>query len=196
MTAAVTSPRPVVLADLLPGGRVRDLCLTVGGAGLTGLAAQLAVHTPWSPVPFTFQTMTVLLVGAALGSARGAASMLVYLAAGWAGVPWFAGHTHSLAGSSAGYVVGFVLAAAAVGQLTERRADRRLLSTALALVAGNLIVYAVGASWLAVSLHLDASRAFALGVRPFLATDAIKCALAAAALPATWAWIGHRESRG
>ena len=65
-----------------PAPGVRDAALVAGGAGLTGLAAQVSIHTPLSPVPFTLQTLAVLVVGAALGSARGVLSMLVYALAG------------------------------------------------------------------------------------------------------------------
>ncbi|MER6415499.1 biotin transporter BioY [Streptomyces humidus] len=106
------SAHPGVLADLVPGSSLlRDTLLVVGGAGLTGLCAQVSLHTPLSPVPFALQTLAVLLVGTALGTVRGAAAMLLYLAAGVAGVPWFAHHTHGLGGPGFGYVVGFVLAA-------------------------------------------------------------------------------------
>ncbi|MCW2541901.1 MAG: bioY [Frankiales bacterium] len=186
MSSVVANPRRLVLADLIPGGRVRDLSLVAGGAALTGLAAQVSIHTPLSPVPFTLQTLTVLLVGASLGSVRGAVSMLVYLAAGAAGVPWYSNGSHGWGGPTFGYVIGFVAAAGVVGYLAERRADRHIVSTALLIVLGNVVVYAFGATWLGVDLQLSVSKAFALGVRPFLVTDTIKIVLAALALPAAW----------
>jgi biotin transport system substrate-specific component len=184
-TAAAVSNR-IVLADLVPGALTRDVALVVGGAGLTGLAAQVAITTPLSPVPFTLQTLSVLVVGAALGTGRGLLSMLVYLAAGMAGVPWFAGHSHGWNDPSFGYILGFVVAAGIVGALAKRGADRRIVSTVLLFVAGSLVVYAVGTVWLAADLNISAGEAFKLGVRPFLATDAIKIAIAACAFPAAW----------
>ena len=44
----------------------------------------------------------------------------------------------------------------------------------------------IGTAWLAVDLHVGAATAFRLGVRPFLATDALKVAVAALAFPAAW----------
>lgn len=158
----------------------------IGGAGLTGLAAQVSIHTPLSPVPFTLQTLAVLVAGAALGTVRGALSMLLYLLAGGLGMPWFAGHTSGWGGASFGYVVAFVIAAGVVGALAERRVDRRVVTMIALMVVGNLVIYAVGATWLAADLHLSASKAFALGVRPFLVTDAVKVALAAVAFPSAW----------
>lgn len=187
MSTARTAPTPaLVLGDLIAGSRVRDAALVVAGAGLTGLAAQVAITTPLSPVPFTLQTLAVLLTGAALGSMRGLASMLLYLGAGAAGVPWFSGHSSGWGGPTFGYIAGFVVAAVVVGALAERRADRHVGSTVAMMVVGNVLIYAVGTTWLALDLGLSAGDAFALGVRPFLAVDAVKIGVAALALPSAW----------
>lgn len=186
MSGTVSIPRRLVLSDLLPGALARDIALVVAGAGLTGLAAQVSVQTPLSPVPFTLQTLSVLVVGAALGSARGAASMLLYLVAGAAGVPWFAGHAHGWGGPAFGYVLGFIAAAGLVGALARRGADRKVATTVLLMVAGNLVIYAVGTTWLALDLRVGAGTALRLGVWPFLATDALKVAAAAVLLPSAW----------
>lgn len=181
-------PRPIgVLADLLPGARVRDAVLILGGAGLTGVAAQIAVSTPLTPVPFTLQTLAVLVVGAALGSVRGIASMLVYVVAGSAGVPWFSEQRSGWAfGPSFGYILGFVIAAGLVGYLARRGADRAVHTTVLLLAAGDALLLTVGTLWLAAELDISLSRAFELGVQPFLLGDAIKIGLAALAFPAVW----------
>lgn len=185
-TTVTTTYGGAVLADLVPGTLVRDVALVVGGAALTGLAAQVSIVTPLSPVPFTLQTMTVLIAGAALGPLRGFASMLLYLLAGMAGVPWYANHSHGAGGPAFGYLLGFVIAAALVGALAKRGADRHVLSTVLLMLAGSAVIYLIGSSWLAAELDLSATKAFDLGVRPFLATDAVKLGIAALAFPATW----------
>lgn len=186
MTGAFVAPSRLVLADLLPGSLVRDAALIVGGAGLTGLAAQVSVHTSITPVPFTLQTLAVLVTGAALGSVRGVLSMALYVAAGSVGVPWFAGHAHGWGGPSFGYILGFVLAAAVVGELARRGNDRHIVSTIGLMALGSAVVYAVGATWLAHDLGLSAAKAVSLGVTPFLIGDAIKVAVAAFVLPAAW----------
>ena len=71
-----------MLADAIPGDRVRDVLLVLAGAGLTALGAQISFHIPGTPVPVTAQTLAVVLAGSALGTWRGAASQLLYLLLG------------------------------------------------------------------------------------------------------------------
>ncbi|KRV46364.1 biotin biosynthesis protein BioY [Wenjunlia vitaminophila] len=184
-----------VLADLLPAAtttraRVRDIALVVGGAALTGLAAQLSVPVPGSPVPVTGQTFAALLVGTALGTRRGLLSLALYLLLGAAGTPWFAGGTSGF-GATFGYVVGFVVAAGMVGALAERGGDRGPLRMLGTMAVGSAAIYAVGVPWLAVSLDLSLSEAASLGLVPYLLGDAVKAALAMGALPAAWRLAGN-----
>ena len=185
-----------VLADLLPAstrarGLARDLALVVGGAAFTGIAAQLAVPVPGSPVPVTGQTLAALLVGTVLGTRRGVASLALYLLAGLAGTPWFASGT-SGTGVTFGYVIGFVLAGALVGELARRGADRGPLRTAGAMVLGNLAIYAVGVPYLAGSLHVGPAEAASLGLYPYLLGDGLKIVIAMGLLPAAWKLAGRR----
>jgi biotin transport system substrate-specific component len=188
---AATPAAGSVLADLLPASsasraRVRDAALVLGGAVLTGLAAQLSVPVPGSPVPVTGQTFAALLVGTALGARRGFASMGLYAAAGVAGMPWFAGGASGWSMPSFGYILGMMLAAAFVGALARSGGDRTVLRTAGVMAAGSAVVYAVGVPYLAHALHLSGSQALAVGLRPYLLGDALKAALAMGALPAAW----------
>ncbi|MEU3981301.1 biotin transporter BioY [Streptomyces sp. NPDC026672] len=192
-TATAAAVRPGhVLADLLPASRVRDVALVLGGAALTGLAAQLSVPVPGSPVPVTGQTFAALLVGTALGARRGFLSLALYAIAGVAGVPWFAQGTSGAAAPSFGYVLGLVLASALVGALARRGADRSVLRTAGTMVLGEAVVYAIGVPYLAVAAHLSASAAIAAGLTPFLIGDALKAALAMGLLPTAWKLVGRR----
>ncbi|WP_042387596.1 biotin transporter BioY [Streptacidiphilus melanogenes] len=205
MSLAAPIARPgAVLADLLPAAgatrgraRVRDAALVLGGAAFTGLAAQLSVPVPGSPVPVTGQTLAALLVGTALGTSRGAASMALYLLAGIAGVPWFQGGSSGATGAvlyTLGYVAGFVVAGALVGALARRGADRSPLRTAGAMALGNLAIYAVGVPWLAAAAHVSLAQAASLGLYPFLLGDALKIAVATGLLPAAWKIAGRRAS--
>src|SRR5687768_13758188 len=119
-------------ADVLrPAERTRalayDILLILGGSLLLALSAQIVVQKV--PVPITGQTFAVLLVGALLGSRRGGLSLLTYLLEGAAGLPFFAGGTGGIAkltGPTGGYLIGFMVAAFAVGLLAERGWDRRV----------------------------------------------------------------------
>ncbi|GAA4230030.1 biotin transport system substrate-specific component [Streptosporangium album] len=184
MANASSVARPAVLSDLIPGSRVRDVALVVGGAALTGLAAQLTF--PMWPVPVTGQTFAVVLVGAALGMNRAVLSMALYMLVGIAGVPWFQGGTSGFGGATFGYVIGFIAAAAIVGKLAERGGDRTVLRTVGTMVLGNLTIYAFGLPVLMAVTGLDLGKALAAGVIPFLAGDALKIAVAAGLLPAAW----------
>ncbi|RPE43917.1 biotin transport system substrate-specific component [Streptomyces sp. Ag109_O5-1] len=192
MSTATASARPgTVLADLLPASRVRDAALVLGGAALTGLAAQIAVPVPGSPVPVTGQTFAALLVGTSLGARRGVASLALYALAGLMGVPWFASGTSGLS-VSFGYILGMILASAAVGALARRGADRGALRMAGTMVLGEAIIYAIGVPYLAYTAHLSASAAIAAGLTPFLIGDALKAALAMGATPTAWKLVGKR----
>ncbi|MGW2028575.1 MULTISPECIES: biotin transporter BioY [Streptomyces] len=193
MSTATATARPgAVLADLLPASRVRDVALVVGGAVLTGLAAQLSVPVPGSPVPVTGQTFAALLVGTTLGARRGFLSLALYAVAGVAGVPWFAQGTSGAGMVSFGYVLGMLLASALVGALARRGADRSALRMAGTMILGEAVVYAVGVPYLALAAHLSASQAVAAGLTPFLIGDALKAALAMGVLPTAWKLAGKR----
>jgi len=196
MNTAATLPRrtPLVLADLVPGAAARNVLLVVAGASLVGLLAQISIRLSFTPVPITGQTLGVLLVGTALGWRRGLAAMLLYAGAGLIGVPWFAGHASGYVGPSFGYIVGFILCALVCGALAERGADRSVLGSVPAMAIGEIVMYGVGVTWLALDLHVGAGKAISLGLTPFLAGDAIKAALAALLLPTAWKLAGRRRS--
>jgi biotin transport system substrate-specific component len=191
--SSVTSVSPRTLGDVIPGGLVRSIALVIGGAIFVGLTAQVSISLPFTPVPLTLQTFSVLLVGAALGSIRGASSMALYLLAGVAGLPWFADHHSGWALPSFGYIVGFVAAAWLVGWLAERGADRRVASTIGMMALGNVVIYVFGVAGLMLLAHPSLGKAIALGVLPFLIGDVIKILLAAGLLPGTWKLINSRK---
>lgn len=194
-TASVTSRPGTVLADLLPASRARsavDAALVVGGAALTGIAAQIALPVPGSPVPVSGQTFAALLVGTALGARRGFLSLALYAVVGMAGMPWFAQGASGYAMPSFGYILGMLLAATVVGALARRGADRSMLRTAGSMAVGSVIIYAVGVPYLALATGMSFSAAIAAGLVPFLIGDALKAALAMGALPTAWKLIGRR----
>lgn len=192
-TAAAAPARTgAVLADLLPASRVRDIALVAGGAALTGLAAQVSIPVEGLPAPITGQTFAALLVGTALGAGRGFASLALYLLLGMAGMPWFAEGASGFAIPTLGYILGMLLAAAAVGALARRGADRSVWRMAGVMALGSAIIYAVGVPYLAFATGMGLGKAVALGMVPFLIGDALKAALAMGLLPATWKLVGRR----
>jgi biotin transport system substrate-specific component len=178
--------RPAVLGDVVPGRLVRDIALVAGAAVFVGVAAQISVPVPGTPVPVSGQTFAVLLSGAALGLNRSVLAMALYALTGVLGVPWFAQGASGWHFASFGYVLGFVLAGAAVGALAARGGDRSPLRTVATMTLGTLLIYVVGVPWLMAMTHADLGAALSMGVRPFLAGDALKVLLAAGLLPGAW----------
>jgi biotin transport system substrate-specific component len=194
-----TATRGMTLADAFGDARassiVRDAALVVGGTALTALAAQVSFTAPWTSVPYTLQTGAVLLVGTALGLRRGALSMALYVLAGVAGLPVYAGGDHGVArllGATGGYLLGFVLAAALVGWLAQRRWDRSPLTTVGLMALGTLLIYTVGVPVLALVGGLDVVSAAQNGAIVFLPWDALKIVAAAGLLPLAWRLVGDR----
>lgn len=188
MHAAVASPT-ATLADLIPVSRLRNLALVVGAAALTALCAQISVPVPGSPVPVTLQTFAVLLAGAGLGWKLGAASQVLYVAAGAAGAPIYADGASGWAqatGATAGYLVGFIVAAALVGHLAERHQDRQIATSIPAMLAGSAVIYLLGVTWLGHHLGVDSETAVSLGLTPYVVGDTVKLVAAGLLLPAAW----------
>jgi biotin transport system substrate-specific component len=167
---------------------------------LTAIAAQISIPLPFTPVPFTFQPMVVLVGSAALGARLGMASQLSYLALGIMGLPVFAASpalpqgVARLLGPTGGYLLAYPIAAFACGWLAERGFDRRYGTAVLAMACGLAIVFTFGVAWIAfVALPARGiSGALALGFYPFVAEDVIKLLLAAGVMPSLW-WLGKSE---
>lgn len=195
MTTIVARP-PTTLADLLPQHRLRDAALVVGFALFTAAAAQFEIVLGFTPVPISGQTLAVLLAGGALGASRGAASQFLYVALGAIGLPFYSGGEGGWSvttGATAGYFVGFIVAAGLVGWMSEQGQDRRVVTAIPAFLAGSIVIYAFGASWLAHSLDVPfaaaagETSALSLGVTPFLVGDVFKAVIAGLLLPGAWA---------
>jgi biotin transport system substrate-specific component len=195
---AIAPAAPRTLADaVLPRSLVTDVALVVGFAALTAAAAQLSFHLPWTPVPITGQTFAVLASGTVLGVRRGGLSQLLYVAVGALGAPVYAsgaGGWAAATGATGGYLIGFVLAAALVGALADRRQDRALLTSIPAMLAGSAVIYALGVPWLAWKLGVSGTKAVELGMAPFLIGDAVKLLAAGALAPGAWRFV--RRTRG
>jgi biotin transport system substrate-specific component len=184
-TQAVTLRQAV----LPRSGLATDVLLVLAGTALVALSAQITIHLGFTPVPITAQTFAVVLVGASLGTVRGTSSLLLYLLIGLAGAPVYAEHKHGwevFSGSTGGYIVGFVVAAALTGWLAERGWDRRFSTAVSAMLSGNVVIYLCGLPWLHHALNVSWAKTLEYGLYPFVAGDVIKLYLAALALPSAW----------
>ncbi len=169
---------------------------------LTAIAAQISAPLPFTTIPFTFQPMVVLVGAAALGSRLGMASQILYLALGIAGLPVFAASpvlppgAARLLGPSGGYLMAYPFAAFVAGWLGERGFDRRYLTAVAAMIAGLVVVFAGGVSWLALAVQpaRGLSGALVTGFVPFIVPDLLKLLVAAAAMPGLW-WITGTRGR-
>lgn len=186
----MTTLAPTIYTRTFPGAAawLRDVILITLGALFVAAMAQLKIALPFTPVPLTGQTFAVLLAGATLGSRRGAASMLLYIALGALGLPVFAGGASGLAylsGATLGYLIGFVLAAFVIGLLAERGMERNVRTSVIPFLVGTVIIYACGVTWLTIMLG-SMSQAIAAGLFPFLIGDTLKIIAASLALPGAW----------
>jgi biotin transport system substrate-specific component len=208
--------------------RARHVVLIVAGALFIAACAQLTVvqsgqsiplvadfriQLANSPVPITGQTFAVLLVGGALGARRGVLSVGLYLLLGLF-LPFYAAGTHGIErylastqgghvtlGTTGGYLIGFVLAAATTGRLAELGWDRHTGGAVAAMFIGNVVIYLVGVPWLALALSTASAadpveKAVALGLTPFLIVDLAKLVLAALLFPTAWWLVGRRPGEG
>jgi biotin transport system substrate-specific component len=178
---------------LLPrAGLLTDALLVAGGAGLIAASAQVSFKLPFTPVPITGQTFSVLLVGASLGTVRGGSSGLLYVLLGLL-FPVYAGGGEGwdvITSASGGYLVSYPFVCALTGQLAERRWDRKFSSAVGAMLTGNVVIYLFGLPWLAVVLNTNLEKTLEYGLYPFVPGDIFKLYLAAAALPGAWKLVG------
>jgi biotin transport system substrate-specific component len=181
-----------------------DVALMAAGSIVVALAAQVSVRLPFTPVPFTLQTLAVLVVGASLGGSRGAGALLLYVGEGASGLPVFAegrsGPAYLVSAdplhTTGGYLWGFVAAALVVGLLAQRGWDRNLRGSLGAMLLGEIVIFALGVPWLAVALGVPSLRALELGLYPFVVGEVVKLLVAAGSLPLAWRLVGQPFSRG
>jgi biotin transport system substrate-specific component len=172
----------------------------VAGSLLVAALAQVSITLPFTPVPVTGQTLGVLLVGASLGAVLGGASLLLYLAEGAVGLPFFAQGASGVdvlrvSSATGGYLWGFVVAAALVGWLSRRGWDRSIRSSLGAMLLGEIVIFGLGLPWLMAALDVPAEKALEFGLYPFVIGDTVKLLLAAGLLPTAWRLVRRPSSR-
>ena len=169
---------------MTPAADGRKLVWMTLGAALVAAGAQ--VDVPMYPVPMSLQSLFIVLAGAALGARWGTAAVVVYLFAGAAGLPVFSGGASGLThftGPTAGYLMGFVAAAAWVG-FRCRAARASFLRTATEMIVGHVWILGLGALWL--STHIGWAKAWLDGVAPFIVGAACKSVVAAGLAKVWW----------
>jgi biotin transport system substrate-specific component len=168
----------------------RKVLLAVGMAAVVGLAAQIRLPLPFTPVPVTAQTLAVLMAGVLLGRNWGGISLAIYVGLGAAGLPWFNGWSGGIghiAGPTGGYIIGFIMAAVFMGHFTDKYVRARSFASMLGLmaVANFALIYLPGLAQLSLWLNLIKGQAvawsqvLAMGLIPFIAGDIIKVGFAA-----------------
>lgn len=188
--APLLAPRNAIATQWTAAGIARNVLAVLIGTAIVALAAQIAI--PFKPVPITMQTLAVVLVGWRLGAGRSFASLAVYGTLGSIGAPIFAAGS-SGAGASAGFIVGFVLAAAFVGWMASRKPLAGWRAVAV-FGAGLAIPYVPGLIWLSMMTGMGAPLSAAVlgaGIIPFIPGDLLKLAIASSAAGA-WATLGRR----
>jgi biotin transport system substrate-specific component len=176
--------------------RIKQAVMVILGIAALVLTAKIQVFLPGNPVPITLTTFGVLTIGAAYGARLGALTILGYLVIGAMGFDVFAGSSAEKAGliymmgGTGGYLVGYVLAALALGFAARKGWDRNVIQMAVAMFVGSALIYVPGLLW----LHQFATgweQTLAWGITPFLIGDALKLGLAALIVPGLWKLIGN-----
>jgi len=187
---SVTSVNPILVDRIIPRKLTTDFALVFLGITLTAVAAQLQI--PASPVPFTFQTLTVLLIGATYGKARASITMLGYVLLGALGLPIFAGGAagvEKLFGATGGFLVGFIVAAYLTGYLAELNWSSKSLKMFASFVLGSAVIYLIGIPVLALVAFGSDLTAATLFMLPYMIWDAVKAVLAAAIVPGAFVLV-------
>jgi biotin transport system substrate-specific component len=161
-----------------------QIAIVVAASFFVAICARIYIPLPGTPVPLTVQNLGVLLVGLALGSRRGFAALALYLAEGASGLPVFSPHglggIAQILGPTGGYLVAYPFVAALTGYLFER-GKPTFARAAFASLAGEVLLFTFGISWLYVLTH-SLARALSFGLYWFIFAEVIKIMLAAGAV--------------
>ncbi|MBE6477798.1 MAG: biotin transporter BioY [Propionibacteriaceae bacterium] len=171
------------------GFAASDLALIAVFAALIAVFALIPALFTVGAVPFALHLIIVLLAPLVLGATRGAATILLYLLVGVAGLPVFSGGSSGpavLIGATGGYLIGWIFAALASGAIRTAAARRRPSKAAftawlfVAALVGVVIIHAFGVAWFMASPNLRMSLGPALlATAPFLPFDVVKALIAA-----------------
>jgi biotin transport system substrate-specific component len=174
---------------------ITQISLILGGTIFLAVMAQISFPIPGSPVPFTGQTLGVLLLGTAYGASLGFSTVAFYLLMGIAGAPIFASGSHGfekIAGATGGYLVCMLIASLVLGALAGRKWDQKIKTVIPTMIIGNVIIFTAGLIWLHQYTGQSWSWTVDKGLTPFILAEFIKIAIASTALPAVWRLVAKR----
>lgn len=157
-------------AKLKVSEHLLDAAQVVLGSTFIALCAQIKIPLYFTPVPLTIQTMAVMLIGALLGSRKGALAALCYLVQGCMGLPVFAGGAFGaihLFGPTGGYLMGYILQAFVIGYLIEKK-----LPVFGALLTGLFLQLLLGSLFLGYFVGFESC--LTLGFYPFILGEILK----------------------
>ena len=185
---SIAQSNKITLVDrVIPRSFVGDIILVLAGVLLTALSAQIQI--PANPVPFTFQTFAVLVIGATYGATRGAITMSSYAILGLLGLPVFADWSAGpqiIFGATGGFIIGFIFAAALTGRLAELNWSSHFAKMFASFALGSVVIYSLGIPVLAMTAFGSDLVGATTYMLPYLLWDAVKAVLAAALIPSAW----------
>jgi biotin transport system substrate-specific component len=173
-----------------------QISLVLTGTVFLALMAQISFPIPGSPVPFTGQTLGVLLLGTAYGAGLGFSTIAFYLLMGMAGAPIFSSGTSGIeriAGATGGYLVGMLISSLVLGALAGRKWDQKIRTVIPTMIIGNSVIFTVGLIWLHQYTGQSWAWTFEKGFTPFIFGEMLKIAIASTALPAVWKYVSKRS---
>ena len=190
---SIAQAQNITLIDkLVPRTLVNNFILVLAGVAVTALSAQLSI--PAMPVPFTFQTLAVLVIGSTYGAARGSITMAAYALVGALGFPVFAESSSGLEiifGATGGFIIGFIFAAAVAGRLAELNWSSNALKALASFVVSTVVIYGLGVPVLAMNAFGSDLLAATSYMLPYLVWDAAKAVIAAALIPGAWLLVNN-----
>ncbi len=194
----MTFPASSLRASLLPRSTaLTHATLVAGGTLFLAALAQISIPIPGSPVPVTGQTLGVLLIGTTYGSGLGLATFAMYLLAGIAGAPVFAGASYGIekiTGATGGYLIGMMVATFLLGVLANRQLDQRFLTALPTMLIGTTTIFTFGLFWLHHFTGKDWAWTFSAGLTPFIFGEALKIIVAGTSLPVVWRFVNKKSS--
>lgn len=154
---------------------IRDLIMCGLFAAITAVLSQISIPIPFSPIPFTMQTLAIALCGVILGARKGFIAQLIYIALGVVGLPVFAGFAGGIPkvlGPTGGFIISFPIMALIIGHLSDSNINKFKLS--IGMIISLMISYAIGTLQMSFVLGISFSEALAIGVIPFVILDFVK----------------------